>query len=198
MVMSYADKDGTNAYPGVDRLAEDCRLSPAAVKRALAALTRSGWLVQIKRGRGRGPNKGGIRSVYALSTGQSTAQCRAHDSKVKGSLASVSAGSHGLTSEPTVSGPYQPSGSRTPEGGGPSGDIDQTGECPVPSGSPSEMSSISDDPLTSSPLCLDDPDDGDVPRSFETSAATKTRCPDCGSSGAHRETCPAWQDPWGG
>jgi Helix-turn-helix domain len=42
----HANADGTNAHPGVARLAPECSLSESAVKRHLAALRKAGWIVR--------------------------------------------------------------------------------------------------------------------------------------------------------
>jgi len=40
----YASKDGSNAHPGVERLANDLCRGPRAVRYTLAALEEAGWI----------------------------------------------------------------------------------------------------------------------------------------------------------
>lgn len=45
----YGNKDGSNCHPGVNRLAEDCCISVASVKRSLSWLAEHGWISLEKR-----------------------------------------------------------------------------------------------------------------------------------------------------
>ena len=51
---TYADRDGGNIYPGVDRLCRDTGLSRAAIMRAIAVLRDEGVLEVTRPGGGRG------------------------------------------------------------------------------------------------------------------------------------------------
>jgi hypothetical protein len=50
-VAGYANRDGTNAHPGVARLVEDLISSDKTIRRSLAALVEGGWLTVSHRGR---------------------------------------------------------------------------------------------------------------------------------------------------
>lgn len=65
-LLNYADANGDNAHPGIDRLAEDCLLSRSTVKRNLEWLRENGWVVEQSRGR-KGANGHGWASVYSLT-----------------------------------------------------------------------------------------------------------------------------------
>lgn len=54
---TYADKDGTNAHPGEDRLAEDCGITTRAVRGHLSALRELGLIVRTFRGSSYGRSK---------------------------------------------------------------------------------------------------------------------------------------------
>lgn len=43
-ILTYANPDGTNAYPGFAKLAEECRMSRSTVSKCIAFLKRTGWL----------------------------------------------------------------------------------------------------------------------------------------------------------
>ena len=51
MVLTYADQHGERAFPGVARLADDCRLSERQVQRCLNRLDTEGYLDEKQRGR---------------------------------------------------------------------------------------------------------------------------------------------------
>jgi predicted transcriptional regulator len=63
-ISDYTDRHGKRAWPGIEKLVEDCRLSRSTVKRSLCELEQTGWLHLDKRGRK------GMRSEYSLSTPQ--------------------------------------------------------------------------------------------------------------------------------
>lgn len=65
MIANYAHADGTNAFPSVETLAKDCRMSKRQVLRILAALEASGELL-IDHSAGRNPNR------YALAMGRNS------------------------------------------------------------------------------------------------------------------------------
>lgn len=64
MVGTYASADGTNAHPGEDRLAEECGITPRAVRGHLAALRDLGLIVRTFEGAKGGRRK--LADVYAL------------------------------------------------------------------------------------------------------------------------------------
>jgi hypothetical protein len=47
----YANTDGTNAHPGIQRLADDLNCSTKWVKTSLATLAETGWITRTSRGR---------------------------------------------------------------------------------------------------------------------------------------------------
>lgn len=59
----YANKDGSNAHPGAERLAVDCCTSAKTVRRALAWLIENGWLSTSHRGN----RRLGHADVYQLT-----------------------------------------------------------------------------------------------------------------------------------
>ena len=63
MLATFADPDGTEAYPGVPRLAVACRLDYKTVKRSLAELGRAGLVVKADSHSG----KRGRYTVYYLT-----------------------------------------------------------------------------------------------------------------------------------
>ncbi len=54
----YANKDGGNAHPGVERLADDLCRGPRAVRYTLAALEEAGFITRASRGGRQGIPKG--------------------------------------------------------------------------------------------------------------------------------------------
>ncbi|GGR60989.1 DNA-binding transcriptional ArsR family regulator [Nocardioides luteus] len=50
VLATYADRDGANAHPGEDRLAEDCGMSPRSVRRHLAELRELGLIERVFKG----------------------------------------------------------------------------------------------------------------------------------------------------
>lgn len=57
-LMTYADADGSNVHPGIERLEADTHASESTIKRALAELTGEGWIrCVIRGGRGRKANE---------------------------------------------------------------------------------------------------------------------------------------------
>lgn len=50
-LLSYTDRDGCNAHPGVARLADDCHMSTGTVRKALRELKRRGWVYETHKGR---------------------------------------------------------------------------------------------------------------------------------------------------
>lgn len=65
LVSSYASLDGTNAYPGVARLAVESTLSAATVRRALDKLRRVGLLEVASRGNRRKREADEYRLIFA-------------------------------------------------------------------------------------------------------------------------------------
>lgn len=55
---NYADDDGTNSYPGTERIAKMTRYSKRTVIRAIAELARDGWIAVVERGLGQGNMSG--------------------------------------------------------------------------------------------------------------------------------------------
>jgi hypothetical protein len=78
----YSSADGTNAYPGNERLSRDCCLSISTVKRALRSLQKCGYVHQESRGGNRGVVA--QASVYSLTlpTGHQRAIGNANGSPV--------------------------------------------------------------------------------------------------------------------
>jgi hypothetical protein len=62
-VADYANKDGSNAHPGIARLADDLCCSTRTIKRSLGWLSEYGFLSVAERGR----RKLGEADVYCLS-----------------------------------------------------------------------------------------------------------------------------------
>ena len=67
-VLNYTDANGDNAYPGLQRLAEDCCTSVSTVQRALKQLKADGWIRVEQRGGRRGDGTHWATN-YSLSTG---------------------------------------------------------------------------------------------------------------------------------
>jgi Helix-turn-helix domain len=65
MMLTYADPDGTNVFPGDERLAADCSLSVRQMQRCRESARKKRWLRVTKRGGGNG--QAGVPSKYALS-----------------------------------------------------------------------------------------------------------------------------------
>ncbi|WP_156442345.1 helix-turn-helix domain-containing protein [Mycobacterium sp. IS-1556] len=66
-LLTYADADGTNAYPSIAMLVDDCLLSERQVQRCLRRLCESGWIrVASPGGRIRGGR--GKATEYVLTT----------------------------------------------------------------------------------------------------------------------------------
>jgi Helix-turn-helix domain len=55
---NYADDDGTNSYPGTERIAKMTRYSRRTVVRAIAELAQEGWITVVERGLGQGNRSG--------------------------------------------------------------------------------------------------------------------------------------------
>lgn len=53
-LLTYANRSGRGAYPGVPRLASDCRMNVKTVKSALAQLHSQGFIERAQKGGGRG------------------------------------------------------------------------------------------------------------------------------------------------
>ncbi|WP_369815959.1 helix-turn-helix domain-containing protein [Mycobacterium sp. 852013-51886_SCH5428379] len=65
-VWDYSNADGTNAYAGVQRIAEDVGINERTVRRALQALCAAGWLRKESTG-GRSGDGARWASVYSLT-----------------------------------------------------------------------------------------------------------------------------------
>ena len=50
VLSTYTDKEGSHAFPGNTRLAEECGMQPRSIQRILARLESKGWIVQHQRG----------------------------------------------------------------------------------------------------------------------------------------------------
>lgn len=59
VLAQYANTDGTNAFPSVDKLARVCEVSEKTVRNALGELRERGLIVRIR--------KGGLRGTQAFS-----------------------------------------------------------------------------------------------------------------------------------
>jgi Helix-turn-helix domain len=55
---NYADDDGTNSYPGTERISRMTRYSKRTVIRAIAELASEGWITVVERGLGQGNMSG--------------------------------------------------------------------------------------------------------------------------------------------
>ena len=66
-ILDYADADGTNAWPGVARLAKDCCMSERQLQRCLDKLREGGFVHEDERG---GRDRGNKASVYSVPTRQ--------------------------------------------------------------------------------------------------------------------------------
>lgn len=62
-VCAYANADGTNAFPGLDRIVAEAKVSRSCAVKCLKALESKGWLRATRRSTGRGN-----ATVYRLST----------------------------------------------------------------------------------------------------------------------------------
>lgn len=59
VLAQYANTDGTNAFPSVDKLARVCEVSEKTVRKALAELRERGFIIRVR--------KGGMRGTQAFS-----------------------------------------------------------------------------------------------------------------------------------
>ncbi|MCV7223152.1 helix-turn-helix domain-containing protein [Mycolicibacterium elephantis] len=81
LLLTYSDRDGQNAFPGVGRLAEDCCMSERSVISHLKWLRERGYLRQETRGR-----KHGGASVYSLAWPEAERTSQGADSRKDESL----------------------------------------------------------------------------------------------------------------